>query len=80
MSNSFLMTKAVQHQIMIIGEATKRLSQKFRDENTQIPWNAIARMRDRLIHGYATADMHVVWLTASQNIPDLVRAIDSLSS
>ena len=44
---------AVQHQIMIIGEAAKRLSRNFRDENAHIPWGAIARMRDRLIHGGA---------------------------
>jgi len=63
---------------MIIGEATKCLSQKFRDENAHIPWNAIARMRERLIHGYATADMHVVWVTATENIPELMKAVDAL--
>ena len=70
---------AVQHQIMIIGEATKRLSQAFREENAHIPWAAISRMRDRLIHGYTTVDMRVVWITATQSVPDLVRAINSLS-
>ncbi len=41
---------AVIHQMLIIGEAVKRLSQEFRDIHHDIPWKPIARMRDRLIH------------------------------
>ena len=66
---------AVQHQIMIIGEAAKRLTPSFRAAHPNIPWGAIARMRDRLIHGYATVDLSVVWATAVAGIPDLLRAI-----
>lgn len=62
---------------MIIGEAAKRLSRNFRDENAHIPWGAIARMRDRLIHGYSTVDMSVVWTTAAEGIPDLLQTIDA---
>ncbi len=68
---------AVQHQIMIIGEAAKRLPRSFCEEHAHIPWSAIARMRDRLIHGYATVDMEVVWITAKEGIPELLRAIDA---
>ncbi len=67
---------AVQHQIMIIGEASKRLSTSFRTEHGHIPWNAIARMRDRLIHGYSTVDVNVVWVTATEGIPKLLQAVD----
>ena len=47
---------AVQHQILIIGEATKRLSSHFRNQHTHIPWKAMAGMRDVLIHSYDNAD------------------------
>lgn len=67
---------AVQHQIMIIGEASKHLSGSFRTEHGHIPWNAIARMRDRLIHGYSTVDIDVVWTTATESIPELLQAVD----
>ena len=66
---------AVQHQIMVIGEAAKRLSSEFQNEIDEIPWSAVARMRDRLIHGYDTVDLEVVWETVQRNIPDLLRAI-----
>lgn len=48
---------AVQHQIMIIAEAAKRLSTVTKNAIGGIPWAAIARMRDRLIHGYDAVDL-----------------------
>jgi uncharacterized protein with HEPN domain len=33
------------YQIMIIGEAVKRLSPEFRRQYPEIPWSAIAGMR-----------------------------------
>ena len=50
---------AVEHQIMVIGEAAKRLSPELCNAMSEIPWSSIARMRDRLIHGYDTVDL--VW-------------------
>lgn len=71
---------AVQHQIMVIGEAAKNLSAEFRQTHAGIPWNTIARMRDRLIHGYLTVDINVVWDTAQDGIPQLLAAVEPLLS
>lgn len=71
---------AVQNQITVIGEAAKNLSSEFRQMHADIPWNTIARMRDRLIHGYLTVDINVVWDTAQGGIPQLLAAIKPLIS
>lgn len=42
---------AVLHQLLVVGEATKRLSQGIRDQQPEIPWADMAGMRDVLIHG-----------------------------
>jgi uncharacterized protein with HEPN domain len=42
---------AVLHQITVIGEAVKRLSQAFRERHPILPWSLMAGMRDHLIHG-----------------------------
>jgi uncharacterized protein with HEPN domain len=47
---------AVLHQLMVMGEAVKRLSTAYRDEHPNIPWKVIAGMRDVLIHGYDIVD------------------------
>lgn len=43
---------AVIRALEIIGEAVKFIPQTERDRYPQIPWQAVAGMRDKLIHGY----------------------------
>ena len=66
---------AVLHQLMVIGEAVKRLSPEFREDHNEIPWSAIAGMRDHLIHGYDIVDMEEVWRTATVDVPSLLAAL-----
>jgi len=62
---------AVQHQILIIGEATKRLTIQFRDQYPQIPWKGMAGMRDILIHAYEHADLEEIWKTINVSMPEI---------
>jgi len=74
----FKTQSAVLHQLMVIGEAAKRLSIGFRDEHPSIPWSLIAGMRDKLIHGYDIVDLDEVWRTAKVDVPGLREAIKPL--
>jgi uncharacterized protein with HEPN domain len=69
---------AVLHQLIVIGEAVKRLSPAFRESHMDIPWAAIAGMRDHLIHGYDTVDLAEVWKTATVDVPSLLAALEPL--
>lgn len=69
---------AVLHQLLIIGEAAKRLSEAFRLAHANIPWKMIAGMRDKLIHEYDDADMDEVWNTVTTDIPRLLVALEPL--
>ena len=66
---------AVLYQIAIMGEAVKRLSPEFRRQSTEIPWTAMAGMRDKLIHDYEGVDVERVWLTLQTSIPSLLQSI-----
>ena len=70
---------AVLHEITIIGEATKRLSDQLRTANPEIPWQMIAGMRDRLIHHYDNLDLEEVWRTATTDIPTLIDELERLT-
>ncbi len=70
---------AVLHQLMLLGEGVKRLSDEFRDRNSEIPWRLIAGMRDRLIHGYDDVDLDQVWKTVAEDLPPLIASIEPLS-
>lgn len=70
---------SVLHQLLILGEAVKRLSASFRAEHPEIPWKAFAGMRDRLIHGYDMVDLEEVWRTLENDLPPLIAAIEPLA-
>ncbi len=68
---------AVLYQLLVIGEAVKRLSPPFKGSMADIPWRLIAGMRDHLIHGYDVIDWDEVWHTATVDIPELLRKLES---
>jgi uncharacterized protein with HEPN domain len=67
-----LTQSAVLHQILVLGEAAKRLSADFRKTHPEVPWADIAGMRDKLIHEYEAVDFREVWNTARRDVPDLL--------
>jgi uncharacterized protein with HEPN domain len=69
---------AVLHQLMVIGEAVKRLSSEFRAAHAAVPWTLIAGMRDKLIHVYNEVDLDEVWRTVERDVPDLLGRIEAL--
>ena len=69
---------AVLHQLMVMGEAVKRLSRDFRARHPEIPWTLIAGMRDKLIHGYDIVDLDEVWKTANTDVPDLLPLLEAM--
>ncbi|MGV0028349.1 HepT-like ribonuclease domain-containing protein [Phormidesmis priestleyi] len=69
---------AIVFQLLIMGEAVKRLSSELRSQNPEIPWSLIARMRDNLIHRYDDIDLDEVWKTSDKDIPALLNILNSL--
>ena len=67
-----LTQSAVLHQILVLGEAPKRLSLEFRSGYPDAPWSEMAGMRDKLIHAYEAVDHDEVWSTATKDIPLLL--------
>ena len=71
---------AILHQLLILGEAAKRLSQEFREQHEKIPWKKITGMRDKLIHAYDNIDLDEVWKTASSDIPRLIEQLEPFAA
>lgn len=64
-----LVQDAVIRNFEIIGEATKKVSNDFRQVNSEIPWKEMAGMRDKLIHDYIGVDIDVIWRTIELDPP-----------
>ncbi len=64
--------------IEVIGEATKRLPASVRDPHPEIPWRQISGMRDKLIHDYFGVNAEVVWKTATEDVPVIIRWLEGI--
>lgn len=70
--------RAFVRSLEIIGEASKKFPAKYKESHPEIPWRAMARMRDKLIHHYFGVDYPVVWDTVVSDIPELKVKINRL--
>lgn len=69
---------ATVRALEIAGEATKRLPLEVRSLDREIPWSDMARIRDRIIHGYDQVNLAVIWDTVHKDLPPLQPRLESL--
>ena len=67
------------HQLLVIGEAVKRLSPEFRTAHPEVPWKLIAGTRDKLIHFYEGVDLEEVWKMVAADLPEIIHLIEPLA-
>jgi uncharacterized protein with HEPN domain len=78
--DDFRINFAVVRALEIIGEAAKRLPMSVRERYPDIPWKGMAGMRDRIIHGYDTVDLQIVWDVVKRDIPMIKPKIQQILS
>ena len=64
--------------ILQIGELDGHLSQEFRTEYWQMPWNEIRGMRNVVAHAYGSISVQTTWEAIEQDIPALKRFCEEI--
>lgn len=76
--NDELVTDAVVRNVEIIGEASNNLTRDFWSKTPQIEWRKIINTRNRIIHGYATVDLEIIWNITQTDLSNLKAEIEKI--
>lgn len=68
--------RAISMTVINIGELIKNITDETRNAYPNIPWKAIAGMRDLTAHKYQTLRMEDVFNTAKVDFPDLKQELE----
>jgi uncharacterized protein with HEPN domain len=69
---------AVIRNLEVIGEAIRGVSPATRAHHPAVPWKQIAGTRDRVIHGYFTVDLEIVWEIVEKELAGLRRLVAAM--
>src|SRR5580700_4220059 len=73
-----LLQSHIFRHVMIVGEATFRLSKDLKQSHPQIPWAKIEGMRHILVHDYFKVNWARVYDTARLDVPILKTQIEQI--
>jgi uncharacterized protein with HEPN domain len=69
---------AVLYEIVVLGEAARRLSQEVRASHPNVPWRDIIGMRSIVSHGYDQIDDDELWQVIFRDLPQLIDRLETL--
>lgn len=61
--------------LIAIGEESKKIDVKLKEEFLDIDWKAIAGIRDKMSHDYRGIDPNIVWNVIQTELDDLKQAL-----
>jgi uncharacterized protein with HEPN domain len=64
--------------VEIVGEASVKVSSETQAKYPSIPWPQVIGMRNRLIHGYDSVDLDVLWDTIEIDLPPLIAELEKI--
>jgi uncharacterized protein with HEPN domain len=67
--------RSVLYSIAIMGEAAKNISPALKIVYPDVPWRAIAGIRDRIVHEYFRTNTRRIWDVVTDDIDVLEKAL-----
>ena len=69
---------AVERCVEVIGEASRRISDEFKNTHSEIPWKRILAQRNVLAHEYDDVKQERMWLVATVHVPALIPQLEAI--
>lgn len=70
--------RAVEMNLIVIGEATAAIPEEVQEVHTTVPWNLMRGMRNRIVHAYFAVDERILWDTIQNDLPILQKQLQLL--
>ena len=69
---------ALLYNLLVVGEAVKAVSEELKAREPEVPWRAIAGLRDLLAHEYYEIDIDAIDDIVERDLPPLAAAVGRL--
>lgn len=70
-----ILQSAILQKLIVIGEASARLSSDFRADHADVPWADVVGFRNIAAHEYFAVSWPIVWVTATKDVPMLQKEV-----
>jgi uncharacterized protein with HEPN domain len=69
---------AILHNLQLLGESVKRISEELKGRHPEVPWRDIAAFRNVVVHDYLGVDLELMWRIVVERIPELRLQIERI--
>jgi uncharacterized protein with HEPN domain len=69
---------AVIRNLEVIGEASKHIPKKLRDQYPEVDWQAMVGLRNIIAHEYFGVDLKIIWKTIKERLPELSKHLEKI--
>jgi uncharacterized protein with HEPN domain len=69
---------AVVRNLEIIGEASNRLPDDFKESNSDVEWHKVVGLRHRIVHVYFGIDLQIIWQILQKDLPLLQKTLSQI--
>ena len=76
LNDNEILLDSMLFRMIQLSENAKKLSDSYKMNNSNIPWNAIYGLRNRIVHDYGSVDLNVVYETLKNDIPELLQVVN----
>lgn len=77
--NDSMLAEACVFNLSQIGELAHRVSKRFSERNSHIPWRALYGLRNKIVHEYDGLQLTLIWEIIFEDIPEVKRKLLDLS-
>ena len=75
LSANEILLDSMLFRMIQISESARKLTDKYKQQQSDIPWNALYGLRNRIVHDYGNVDLNIVYDTLKNDIPELLQLL-----